>query len=150
MATQMQQTRTAGRVIVRSIAAGIIGMAGVVGIGAALFSSHPQTPTAASRVIVATNPVLGVDAPAGADLANLPAGYTDYIHNVPSVIATNPVLGVDAPAGVDLNTLPSGYRDYVRPAVVTSGTNPVLGVDAPAGVDLNTLPSGYRDYVRHQ
>jgi hypothetical protein len=116
MATQLSQTRTAGRIIVRSLAVGIIGLAGMVGIGAARFSSYPQMLTAPSQGIVATNPLLGIDAPAGMDLAKLPAGYTDYMRHrtTAPIVATHPVLGIDAPAGIDLVNLPAGYRDYVH------------------------------------
>jgi hypothetical protein len=150
MTTHMQQTITTRWAIVRSIAVGIMGLASVVGIGAMLLSSHPQPPTIKTPLaMIATNPVLGVDAPPGADLANLPAGYTDYIYRTPHVFATNPVLGVDAPAGVDVQSLPAGYRDYIRSntAGLLVVTNPVLGIDLPTGAVRAHLPTGLTDYL---
>jgi hypothetical protein len=124
MATQLPQTRTAGRIIVRSLAVGIIGLAGMVGISVARFSSHPQMPTAPSQGIVATHPALGIDAPAGADLAetqylaSLPDGYTDYIRHssvVVAIPATNPALGIDAPV---VSTFPSCQRGIVTTSII--------------------------------
>ncbi len=98
---------------------------------------------------------LGIDAPQGVDLRNLPTGLTDYIRpgSVTPVVRTHPApLGIDAPQGVDLRALPTGLTDYIRPGSVTPAVDAqssLLGIDAPQGVDLRALPRGLTDYIRH-
>jgi len=147
MATQMQ-TITSGRFIVRSLAAVVVGFAGVVGIGAAFLTNHPSTsaPTVPARVVMAVP--LGIDLPNGALRTALPSGLTDYVRGGASAVpTTNPVLGIDTPAGADLAMLPAGYRDYIRRVSVSLATNPALGIDLPAGATRSDLPAGLSDYV---
>ncbi|NWG21642.1 MAG: hypothetical protein HXY39_15135 [Chloroflexi bacterium] len=99
---------------------------------------------------------LGIDAPAGVDLRNLPSGYRDYIRPVETATPTTAApqgSGIDLPSGAVLAQLPPGVTDYIRrtwPGLLSlaPATSPEPGVDAPYGVDIRDLPPGYRDYVR--
>jgi len=98
---------------------------------------------------------LGIDAPQGVDLRDLPTGLTDYIRPssiTPVVHTQSAPLGIDLPHGADVRTLPRGLSDYIRPSTITPVVHAQsyqLGIDAPQGVDLHDLPTGLTDYVRH-
>jgi hypothetical protein len=160
-----------------AIGIGLVGVTAVL-IAAIMFADRAGTPVAAAslplpasmRTLVADlanalgfgevvipmqSSPLGIDAPQGVDLHDLPTGLTDYVRPgsvTPVVQNQSYQLGVDAPQGVDLRDLPTGLTDYVRPGSVTPvvhAQSAPFGIDAPQGVDLRDLPTGLTDYVRH-
>lgn len=147
MATQMQQASDGWTL--RSMVATAVGLVGVVGLGAALLGRTPTPAVAvpAPSALIATP--LGVELPAGANRANLPNGYADYIRPAPAeVSSTNPALGIELPAGANRTSLPSGMTDYLRPETMVAVTNAALGIELPTGANRANLPNGVTDYLR--
>jgi hypothetical protein len=57
---------------------------------------------------------LGIKAPEGMDLSEMPRGYTDYVlPATPEAPFVSHPLGIKAPEGLDLSEMPRGYTDYV-------------------------------------
>ncbi len=98
---------------------------------------------------------LGIDAPQGVDVRDLPRGLSDYIRPgsiTPVVHTQSSPLGIDLPQGADVRTLPRGLSDYIRPDSGTPAAkaqSSQLGIDLPHGADVRTLPRGLSDYIRH-
>lgn len=164
MAAQLQQTISVGKrgtKVAWLVKLGII-LGIVILVAWVMLASSPQPSTATAPVMVASNPSWGIDLPAGAIYAQLPAGLRDYIRsNLPGLVPASdghPGFGIDTPASAYGATLPAGLTDYMRDrsrvrtrgyeAAAVPVSHPGFGIDMPTGVALNQLPQGYREYIR--
>ena len=97
---------------------------------------------------------LGIDAPQGVDLRDLPRGLTDYIRPgsvTPIASMQSAPLGIDLPYGAEVRTLPRGLSDYIRPQHAepsVAAASAVLGITMPTGAQYTDLPRGVTDYLR--
>ena len=88
----------------------LVALVVAVMIGNGAFRSQVTAPTAVPFV----SAPLGIQAPEGVDLSELPRGYTDYVlPAAPEVPFVSVPLGIQAPEGVDLSEMPRGYTDYI-------------------------------------
>ena len=149
---QLQQTMTNAR---RAIGTHGWGMGlSILLLVAALAAYRYTVPQHAEPAVAAVAVVLGIDAPQGVDLHDLPRGLTDYIRpgSITSVVHTqSSQLGIDLPYGADLRTLPRGLSDYIRPQHAepsVAAASAVLGITMPTGAQYTDLPRGVTDYLR--
>ena len=117
---QIQHARSISiRRIVHST--GLAAFIGAMAVGAALLGTR-YTFTPAAHIPAARpaqSAPLGIARPAGVDVRELPAGYSDYFLPESDNVAAKPSsmqLGIARPVGVDVRESPAGYSDYFLPS----------------------------------
>lgn len=151
---QLQQTMTNTR---RAIGAHGWGMGlSILLLAAALTAYRYTVPLAGSAVVVGASQAapLGIDAPQGVNLRDLPTGLTDYLRprgaEQPNQ-TSSAALGITLPYGANVHDLPFGITDYIRTGTQlasAAAVSSVLGIDLPTGTTRAGLPSGLTDYLR--